>query len=145
MGVDSGKGWCRGATKGALGFRQRGNRVRAKNEGVFGLKQGNVATFGCNIATFQRGTKPTLRRSREWLKPTSRHWDPTSRRSREVQNQRCDVEIQRRDVLEEGQTDVATLKANVATLQRRPKMEIIQQWSKVRENSPCAIVTLLNF
>ena len=27
---------------------------------IFGLKQGNVATFGCNVATFQRGKQPTV-------------------------------------------------------------------------------------
>ena len=50
---------CCERQRGAIGFRQGGNRVRAKNEGVFSLKQGNVATFGCNVATFQRGKQPT--------------------------------------------------------------------------------------
>ena len=49
---DSGKGWCGRPTQGALGFKQKWSRVRAKNEGDFGLKQGNVATF-------QRGKQPT--------------------------------------------------------------------------------------
>ena len=30
MEVDSGKGWCRGARKGTLGFRPIGNRGRVK-------------------------------------------------------------------------------------------------------------------
>ena len=30
MEVDSGKGWCRGARKGTLGFRQREDKGRAK-------------------------------------------------------------------------------------------------------------------
>ena len=38
--------------------------------------------------------------------------------------------------------NVATLRTNVAMLQRRPKMYIKQPWSKVRENSPRVIVTL---
>ena len=75
--------------------------------------------------------------------------------------QRRDVRVQRLDVPEKGQTDVATLRrrdvttsrrynvatlrVNVATLQRRPKMYIMQPWSKIRENSPRAIVTLWTF
>ena len=34
--------WC----AGGLGFRQNWSRVRTKNEGDLGLKQGNVVTFG---------------------------------------------------------------------------------------------------
>ena len=51
--------WC----AGGLGFRQNWIRVRTKNEGDLGLKQGNVATFGA-----------------------------TSRRSRADIFQHCDVE-----------------------------------------------------
>ena len=58
MGADSSKGWCKGATQGisqeGIGHEQ--------NECGFGLKQGNVATFGCNVATFQTGKHPTSRR-----------------------------------------------------------------------------------
>ena len=56
----------------------------------------NVATFGLNVATFQRVKQPTLQRCREGI-------------------------FQRRDVPETGKTDVTMLRANVATLQRRPK------------------------
>ena len=65
---------CCGRQRGALGFRQGGNRVRAK-WGWFSLKQGqrrdmrmqrrdvpemetaNVATLRSNVATFQRVIK----------------------------------------------------------------------------------------
>ena len=43
--MDSGKGGCSGDDVGeAVGFKEEGKRVRG-NEGGFGLKQGNVATF----------------------------------------------------------------------------------------------------
>ena len=51
------------------GTRHRGTKVQArriqgriKKWGVFGFKQGKVATFGCNVAMFQRGKRPTSRR-----------------------------------------------------------------------------------
>ena len=46
-----GVAWC----AEGLGFRQNWSRVRTKNEGDLGLKQGNVATF-------QKGHIPTSRR-----------------------------------------------------------------------------------
>ena len=66
MEMYSGKIWCGRATQGTLGFKPKGSRVRAKIESDCGLKQGNVAMFGCNVATFQRGKQSTSRRSREW-------------------------------------------------------------------------------
>ena len=60
------------------------------------------------------------------------------------QVQRRDFRVQRCDVPESKVSNVATLRTNIATLQRRPKMQLIQQRSKIRENSPHAIVTLLN-
>ena len=92
MEVDSGKGQCRGARKGTLGFRQRGDRGRAKMRVFLAL----------NRATSQRT-------------------DATSRRSREESSQRREVEIQRRNVPERGKIDVATLRSNVATFQRGAK------------------------
>ena len=76
-----------------------------------------------------------------------------SRRSRGVQNQCRDVGYQRRDVPEEGKidvatfrrSDVATLRANIATLQRRLKMQIKEPWSRIRENSPRINVHLWTF
>ena len=41
--------------------------------------------------------------------------------------------------------DVATLKANVATLQRKLKMHIKEPWSKIREKSPHIIANLKTF
>ena len=73
MEVDSDKGWCRGARKGTLGFRPRGNRGKVK------------------MRVFLALNRATLRRS-----------GATSRCSREESIQRRDVEIQRRDVLESG-------------------------------------------
>ena len=107
-------------------------------------------TLDINVATFQRSANLTSRRYRDWL------------------NQRRDVDIQRRDVTEKGKInvatlishvamfqrgvkitsrrgDVATLKANVATLQRRLKMNIKESWSRRRKDSPRIIVNLWTF
>ena len=46
MEMSSGKIGGGRATQGTIGFKPRGSRVGAKIEGDFGLKQGNVATFG---------------------------------------------------------------------------------------------------
>ena len=92
MEVDSGKGRCRGARKGTLGFRQRGDMGRAKMRVFLAL----------NRATSQRS-------------------DATSRRSREESSQRHDVEIQRRDVLERGKINFAILRSKVTTFQRGAK------------------------
>ena len=133
--------------RGALGFRQGGNKVRAK-WGWFGLKQGqrrdvqmqrrnvpkrktsNFVTLRSNIATFQRVMKTnvaTLRSNvatfQRSTKMTSRRWDPTSRRSRGGLIQRRDVGIQRHDVPEIGQTDVATLKRRDVESQHRDVIE----------------------
>ena len=94
-----GVAWC----AGGLGFRQIWSRVRTKNEGDLGLKQGNVATFGA-----------------------------TSRHSRADIFQRCDVEanvatFQRRKFSNVAtfrrmlKINVATLVINVATFQRSVK------------------------
>ena len=68
----------------------------------------NVTTFESHVATFQRVEKST-----------SRRWKSMSRHSKDTQNQRRNVRISRRDVPEKGKIDVATLRSNVATLQRR--------------------------
>ena len=104
MEMCSGKIGCGRATQGTIGFKPRGSVVGAKIEGDFSLKQGNVATFGCNVATFQRGKQPTSRRSGQRRDVPER-----------VKNQRHDVQIQRSDVPEEGKINVATLVSNVAT------------------------------
>ena len=60
---------------GRTRVKQQWSRVKTKNEGDMGLKQGNVATFqrmlkinvamlDINVATFQRRSKSTSRRSR---------------------------------------------------------------------------------
>ena len=142
---------------------------------MFGLKQGNVATFGCNVATFgcnvatfQRGNLPTSRSSGQ------------SRGVPEDGNNQCrDVGYQRRNVSEGCKINVVTLDNNVATLQRRanpmsrhgyptsrslrvkstsrhcdltsrrdregPKCTFLQSWSEIRENSPRVIMTLWTF
>ena len=104
--------WC----AGGLGFKQNWSRVRTKNEGDLGLKQGNVTRFGA-----------TSRRSREEIFPTSRR------------------SIQRRDIPTSRRCNIATLRANVATLQRRLKMKIKEPWSRIRENSPRINVHLWTF
>ena len=43
---------------------------------------------------------------------------PTSRRSRESYFQRCDIGNQRRDVPESGNSNIETLRSNVATFLR---------------------------
>ena len=107
--------------------------VRAQLRDVPERGAANVAMLGSNVATFQSGLKPTSRRSY-----------PTSRRSREGI-------IQCRDIVERLFSKVATLgsniatfqiamlRANVATLQRRPKMQNFQQCSKVKESPHSAI------
>ena len=122
------QGLVQGGEKGYTRFRQRGNRGKAKIRVFFALNR-----------------------------TMSRLSDATSRHSREESSQRRDVEIQRRDVPERCKTNVATLRStqrhdvpekgqtDIATFQRRPKIKIIQPWSKVRENSPRAIVTLWTF
>ena len=51
--------WC----AGGLGFRQNWSRVRTKNEGDLGLKQGNIATFGATSRCSREESFPTSRRS----------------------------------------------------------------------------------
>ena len=134
MEMNSGKIWCGRATQGALGFKPRGSRVKAKMKVVFALNR-----------TTSRRSSATSRRS----SATSRRSRGVSSQRRDVPksgiNQRRDVESQRRYVTERCKTNVAMLKANVATFQRRPKMKNIQPWSKGTENSPRAIVTLWTF
>ena len=83
---------------------------KAKMRGFYAINRGNVATLGPNVATFQREEQPTLRR-----------WDPTSRRSR-------GWNYQRRDVSTSRHCYVATLRANVATLHRRPKCKLFTRF-----------------
>ena len=52
MEVNSGKGWCRGARKGTLGFRQRGNKGRAKMRVFLAL----------NKATSRRSREESIQR-----------------------------------------------------------------------------------
>ena len=121
---------------GGLGFRQGRYRVRTEKWEVFGLKQGNVATFGCNVAMFQRGNLPrcdvrgnvaTFQRMVIINVATldinvatfQRGVKSTSRCYREGLIQRRDMDIQRRDVPGKGQIDVATLKCRDVETSRR--------------------------
>ena len=112
-----------------LRFRLWCVRGEKQNELLLALKQGNVATFG---ATLQRELKPTSRRS--WQRRdvtesgTKRRRDVEDQR-RDVpethKNSRCDVDYSRRDVPEGIKINVATLRSNVATLQRRLPIRIL--------------------
>ena len=96
--------WC---ARG-LGFRQNWSRVRTKNEGGLGLKQGNVAMFG---ATLQRSRADICQRRDVPEKEVFQRRDVPEN----VKNQRRDVGYQRRDVPEECKINVATLDINVTT------------------------------
>ena len=94
MEVDSGKGWCRGARKGTLGFRQREDRGRVKMRVVLALN------------------RATSRLSRE---ESSQHRDfPES-----CKNQRRDVPGKCKTNVATLRSNVTTLRSNVATFQRR--------------------------
>ena len=102
------KGWCRGARKATLGFRQRGDRGREKM----------MVFLALNRATSRR-SDATSRRSRE---ESSLRRDVGIQRCdvpKTGKNQRRDVDNQRRDVPGKCKTNVATLRSNVATFQRR--------------------------
>ena len=95
---------------------------KSKNGLRVALKQGNVATFGGNVATLQRGYMPTSRRSgqrRDVPETGTKQRCDVGYQRRDVpetaNNQRRDVEISRRDVPENVKFNVATLKSHVAT------------------------------
>ena len=108
---------------------------KRKNGLCVALKQGNVATFGGNVATLQRGYMPASRcsgqrhdvpetgtKQRRDVGYQRRDVPETSNNQRrDVEISRRDVEISRRDVLENVKFNVATLEINVATFQRHLK------------------------
>ena len=61
-GSGLGQGLVQGGDKGYTRVQEKRKQGKSKDESVFGLEQGNVVTFGCNVATFQRGKYPTSRR-----------------------------------------------------------------------------------
>ena len=110
----------------------------------------NVATLGINVATFQRHIKinvatlishvATFQRG---LNSTSRRWELTSRRSRECKNQLHDAGNPRRDVPEKGKIYIATLRPNVATLQRKLHKNLHMKEPMSKKPSLLVNVTLL--
>ena len=110
MEMDSGKIWCGRATQGALGFKPRGSRVRAKMKVVLAL---NKATSRRSGATSRRSRGESSQRRDVRVQ---RRGVPESGK-----NQRHDVDIQRHDVPERCKTNIATLRSNVATFQRGSK------------------------
>ena len=110
MDVDSGKGLYRCATQGALGFKQKWSRVRAKMKVILAL---NRATSRRSGVTSRRSREESSQRRD--VRANVATFGPTSRRSgqrRDVlergKNQRRDIEIQRRDVPEGLKINVAT-------------------------------------